>query len=622
MKKMIILLGCVGCMMLSCTHDEPNNSSTGTGQRVVEWEDSTLSGDAVMGMKMLFNVGNVMSVDRQVSTRSTTEYNGTCAFTTNDLIAVAVTRSGASEVVKLYRVKSDGSLEYAGGDNDPFVWKSTGETVSIRAWSYGTTNNLAYTLTPPESRDYTLETDQNTNGYLELIYCKAADKSYSGGTISLNFYHQLARVVFNIKHQKRATLSVSSVSVGNSTSQLPLTASFTPPSAGQNVGTWTIKSTVGTITPKTEDSQPNYDKTYSAVIFPKTYAQNTKLFTLTNGEGNYVYNVSETAGASLTAGNQYNYSITVKDVVPLLPIQYLVGTHNMQTNTTMASDDRAVHSKYFYWGTNSTTPSSNIKNFINGIKISSKWYHLPSLLEWMSVMPPLSPISADNSAVYQNAVEGEGDKRVSFRYENFNQTGLGEMQEWGRMKDGSYAVPARMYYNEYASNPTGTYYRAGDGDNRIFYAYAIRHKDKDIAGPSGYGKYTCAYRYAYMLKDPDNDYGSSLRIKVCYLGASSTTTLSSIINFDYWQRAGETYYEVMIPANSRTEINYADANPPSLVNGVFEGVNGYYWSSTSTINSSGSHCAFWMHFRSYDIMSSNCGSIGYGFGVRLFADTE
>lgn len=302
-----VLLLLVFCM--SCNRETIETKKNGTN--VYEWEDTTITGDATKS-QMSFNVGSMMSVERTAQTRATTDIDGAATFSTGDLVAVAVTRSGASEVVKLYSVKSDGSLEYAGGDNDPFVWKSTGETVSLRAWSYGTSTNLSYTLTAPETRDYTLETDQNSNGYLELLYCKAADKSYSGGTISLNFYHQLTRLVLNVTHERTGTLSVTSYNLGN-TASFPVKASFTVPTGNSNVGTWTIGSTYNTIIPKTEATQSGYQKTYSAVIFPHTYAQNSQFFTITNSDGNYAYNISEAAGFTPAAGSQYNYTINVMD---------------------------------------------------------------------------------------------------------------------------------------------------------------------------------------------------------------------------------------------------------------------------------------------------------------------
>ena len=300
----------LSAVSMSCSHDPHDENQDPSNTDVHEWEDSTLSGDAVMGSAMTFKVGGGMSVERTAQTRATTDINGNATFTEGDLVAIAVTRSGGSEVAKLYRVKNDGSLEYAGGDNDPFVWKSTTEQVTIRAWSYGTSNNLSYTLTAPETFDYNLETDQQTNDYRELLYCKADNKSYSGGAISLNFYHQLTRLVINVKHELEDPLAVTSVSIGGT---FPVSARFSVPTGSDNVGSWDVKSTQAPITPKTEATQSGAQCTYSVVLFPKNYAKNSRVFTLTNSDGNYVYNIGEDEGQTLVAGNQYNYTITVKN---------------------------------------------------------------------------------------------------------------------------------------------------------------------------------------------------------------------------------------------------------------------------------------------------------------------
>ena len=298
-------------LTMSCSHEPAIEPQDPGGTNVAQWNDSTINGDAVMN-KMAFYVsdGN-MIVERQETTRSTTAFDGTGSFSENDLIAIAVTRSGESEVVKLYRMKNDGSLEYAGSDNAPFVWKSTSETVSIRAWSYGTDANLSYMLDAPETIEYDLETDQNTNGYQELLYCKAADKNYSTSAITLNFYHQLTRLVFNVDHELEDDLAVTSVSIGGA---IPTKAQFSVPTGNGNyIGTWSIKSATGSITPHEDNTEAGYQKTYSVVIFPETYAKNSTIFTLTNSDGNYVYSISEDAGQTLVAGNQYNYTITVKN---------------------------------------------------------------------------------------------------------------------------------------------------------------------------------------------------------------------------------------------------------------------------------------------------------------------
>ena len=233
-------------------------------KKVEDWENVDMSGDAIMeSAPMRFFVGN-----NEGETRSTTTYAGVCKLTEGDLVSVGITRSGESEIVKLYRLKSDGYLEYAGTDNEPFLWKRQSEQVSIRAWSYGTSTQTENTLTPPESYDYSLETDQQANGYNELLYCKAMNKKCSDGTITFTFYHQLARVVFNVTHERTGTLSITSSSIGNTTS-FPITARFSVPTGSSNVGSWTTGTNYNTITPKTETTQSGYQKTYQPLCFQK-----------------------------------------------------------------------------------------------------------------------------------------------------------------------------------------------------------------------------------------------------------------------------------------------------------------------------------------------------------------
>lgn len=453
---MIVLLGCVWCIMMSCTH-EPITENSDCDPAVHEWEDSTINGDALMSSRrMLFSVGDTMMVERSETTRATTNNGGTCTFSTGDLVAVAVTRSGASEDVRLYRVKSDGSLEYAGSDNNPFVWHSQSETVSIRAWSYGTTTNLDYTLTPPETRDYTLETNQNSNGYRELLYCKAADKSFSGGSISLTFYHQLSRVVFNVTHELSGTLSVSSIRVGNTTS-FPVSASFAVPTGSSNVGTWTTKNTYSKITPKSETTQSGFQRTHSAVVFPKNYAKNTILYTLTNSKGSYVYMVSETGGVTLTAGNQYNYTITVKDkTYKMNPLFYMSQSNisNSAGTALATAQDAGYYFTFndalstFTGGSNYTAYTLGNITLTGGVSTEESTYkfHLPSVYELLSIFPATSTLSQTIWS-YSGA---QSRAKVSFGYNSTTKAGIADNSYW--VKADTYEMHAiRFLGTDYCS---------------------------------------------------------------------------------------------------------------------------------------------------------------------------
>ena len=368
-KFPIAAVALLSALTLSCSHEPSIEQTDPNGTDVAEWNDSTISGDAVM-TEMAFTIGNSMVVNKENTTRSTTNYDGTGTFSENDLIAIAIKRNNV-ETVKLYKVTSDGSLEYAGGDNQPFTWQTSTETVSIRAWSYGTNATLSYILTAPETIDFNLETDQQTNGYRELLYCKAADKTYSTSPITLNFYHQLTRLIINITHDKTGTLSVNSTSIGSNT--FPIKASFSVPTGSSNVGTWTTKATYGTITPKSEETQSGQQRTYSAVIFPSTYAKDTPIFTLTNSDGNYVYNVTDASGQTLAAGNQYNYTITIKDDITKNPLWW-VAQYNMAQNKTSFVTEHSTTDQYVF-------------NFTDAQGANISFYHVPTLNELSSIIP-------------------------------------------------------------------------------------------------------------------------------------------------------------------------------------------------------------------------------------------
>jgi len=358
-------------LTMSCSHEPAVEPQEPGGTNVAEWNDSAFNGDAVMN-QMTFCIGDGITVKRDAATRATTDIDGVADFETGDLVAVAVTQGTSAEEIKLYRVKSDGSLEYAGTDNSPLIWKSATTPTTIRAWSYGTSTNLSYTLNAPESFDYSLTANQQTNGYNELLYSKEAAISYatySSSPIPLTFRHQLSRLVVNIEHDRTTTLTGTASMGDNVNNTFPITARFDTIGGGS----WT-PTAYGAITPKGETAQSGYEATYSAVIFPGTYAQNTKLFTLTNTDGDYVYAVSDASGQTLAAGNQYNYTILVKDDLCRRNPLWWVAQYNMASNKTSFVAAHSTTNQYKF-----TFAEANTENIAN--------YHLPSRDEQVSIIP-------------------------------------------------------------------------------------------------------------------------------------------------------------------------------------------------------------------------------------------
>lgn len=155
----------------------------------------------------------------------------------------------------------------------------------------------------------------------------------------------------------------------NVNNTFPITARFDTIGGGS----WT-HTAYGAITPKGETAQSGYEATYSAVVFPGTYAQNTKMFTLTNTDGDYVYAVSDASGQTLTAGNQYNYTILVKDDLCRRNPLWWVAQYNMASSRTSFVAAHSTSSQYVFLA--STAATENVAN-----------YHLPSLYEYASIIP-------------------------------------------------------------------------------------------------------------------------------------------------------------------------------------------------------------------------------------------
>ena len=445
--KRITSLAVILCLLgaaLSCTHEEPSKSERNDGNNVHEWEDSTLSGDAVMS----FSINN-MTVTR-AGTRSTVNYagDGNYSFVTGDKIAIQVSRTVSEaediEGVKLFEIQSDGTLSCL--DTYPFTWRSQGDRVNIRAWHYV---GAETTTTSPDGAVFSLETTQD-NGYKELLYCNAPNQDYTTSNITLNFAHQLSRIVFNVKHERSGTLVITNPIVGNSTA-FPVKARFTAPTGTNTVGEWT-PTAYNTLTPKTETTQSGFQKTYSAVIFPKTYAQNTPLLTITSSDGNYIYKVNETAGLTLTSGNQYNYTINVKDglyrknplwyvaesnvksydpstkIVTLEPDATVLGAGYCTTwNTNMSWFAKQANSYNEYWDGSTITDADGIYK-----------YHLPVVKEWYCVVP--SDINIFN-ATYVPAGLRSTSISCIFGYNSSTKAGVDDWSYWGSIKsDVRYAI--------------------------------------------------------------------------------------------------------------------------------------------------------------------------------------
>lgn len=231
-------------------------------------------------------------------------------WTEGDVVAMKV-----DEKVKQYTAEANGTLS-AG---DPFYWKNSEETKIVTAWYCGdgsTATNGGNAGQVPTS--WAVQADQeNNDGYKKSDFLYASKSIlFSGRESALPFYHQTARVVINIKNAEAATVAtdIASVVIGDANNNnLALSGSYSPPGVGTTAGTWSLVGSIinGTITPKDITTGTTYLKSYAALVIPQDM-ENQKFIAITlKGDITYYYTPTGT-DATLEAGKEYTYNVTVK----------------------------------------------------------------------------------------------------------------------------------------------------------------------------------------------------------------------------------------------------------------------------------------------------------------------
>lgn len=300
------------------------------------------------------------------------------------------------------------------------------------------------------------------------------------------------------------------------------------------------------------------------------------------------------------------------NVRPALPMDYIAmynmtGTTTGKANQSFATDNVPISSAYYDAPTATDYFTSFNAYSITGSGKGSNVWHLPSIDEWISVIPPAYTTSQDGGSTVD--VDGAQGNRASFNTAVANYQSLGERMEWGKTSSG-YLV-SKKFYNEY--------YSVGGASNKI--CYAIRYKDSDGGKGSGYGNYTTAFRYEYMSNYPASGY-NSVSIKWKWLGANSTTLITDINQESYWYISDG---EIIIPltglyrkSNSYWVSSFKAANSSNW-NTVEDKTYGYWWSSTASSTTNTRHLALaypnWLNGSSWTYTN-------FLATVRLFADAQ
>ena len=297
-----------------------------------------------------------------------------------------------------------------------------------------------------------------------------------------------------------------------------------------------------------------------------------------------------------------NEGLAEARVRPKLPIEY-IAPYNMQTATSMATDNLKSHSMYFCWNTSKAgsngvgTPSdwskakANIQAMIKGTAVAG--YHLPSKAEWCSVVAPYNGSSQDSDI-------GGGDG-VRIKYKNGQHTGLTERVAWGvTNNNGTYTYDVdQVFYNDY---------NCPNDAAHTYIGYGLRFKPT----ASTYGQYTCAYRYEYKSADASVGGGASLTIQVKYVGTNTSITISTISNESWWTSPDFT---VVLPACGYSPYSNGSDQAPGWSSATSP-ANGYYWSATARDASYVRD----MDFNQSAVDGSDWREPGRGFSVRLFKD--
>ena len=254
---------------------------------------------------------------------STTAHDGGYTFVAGDKVKVGFKRGTAAEELKIYSISnaSTGALT----TTNQFNWSGSSDAVKIRAYSYGYSSDPDDTINvaPNIGRlKFELETGQNNyTDDLELLYAPAATfdyATYHSTGVTLNLYHQLSRVVINVKRDKTddaydeiGSSTVPNVKIGDGTQTFPHKAYLEVPVLPATQGTW--------YNPVDDDDQiepkywstptTGYEHTFSAVLIPGDYS-NKKLIYIKTASGEYYYTPTS---LTLLPGKQYTFNIGVRN---------------------------------------------------------------------------------------------------------------------------------------------------------------------------------------------------------------------------------------------------------------------------------------------------------------------
>ena len=209
-------------------------------------------------------------------------------------------------VVKKYTVSSGGSLTAASGET-PFYWQSPAESKRVSAWY-----SSGYSAAAPT--EFSVLTDQRSTGYQasDFLYAAPQDLAFQSGGVSsvLTFRHLPARVIVNLRNgnqlteQEVSNATVSIVNQATTSGAIADDGTVAQAAAGSSEVSPAVLSAVAS----------GFQKSVQALLVPQQM-QGRPFIKVTVGTGDaardYYYTPAGSTDASLEAGRQYSYNITV-----------------------------------------------------------------------------------------------------------------------------------------------------------------------------------------------------------------------------------------------------------------------------------------------------------------------
>lgn len=262
-------------------------------------------------------------------TRSTVDNQ----WSVGDEVAVKI-----GDEIKIYYIKDAETGELTTfGNSDPFRWSPDFDSVEVTAWSLG-----GFVEAEPLT-GITIPKDQSPEnvGYTrhDLLYAKG---TLTPSNTHLTFYHQLARVIVQLKFKTTVELDDISVNLGsdydeegNSIDIVPLTADFSAPTGNANYGTWnnfTNYPEYGGITMFHDaTAEDGYDAAFSALLIPNDYSGTRFIGIDAISDMGLYYFIPSYGEANLQSGRTYTYRITVYNDF----LDVTVGTDDGGTNNSV-----------------------------------------------------------------------------------------------------------------------------------------------------------------------------------------------------------------------------------------------------------------------------------------------